>query len=253
MKPSVICKDHERGVSQLTKALKTLCSHKLLTLAECDTVVRQYKEFVRASASETSFLKFSPTQDRLDSLLAEALSDKKEWELLWAVIKKLLLLSHGQASVERGFSMNKEMVSENQKEHSLIALRVVKDYLQHGGGVDNVQVTKELLLSASSARRKYQNYLDDEKAKAAAATHSKKRKADLEELQELKSKRRRDQESIASMVRSADEYALEAEVQGKLSLLTKSNALRQGAKERNQQLAKLDPDIAARETALKSL
>ena len=38
-----------------------------------------------------------------------------------------------------------------------------------------------------------------------------------------------------------------------VSLLTKSNALRQGAKERNQQLAKLDPDIAARETALKSL
>ena len=55
------------------------------------------------------------------------------------------------------------------------------------------------------------------------------------------------------MVRSADQFALEAEAHGKLSLLTTSNALCQGAKERNQQLAKLDADMAARESALKNL
>jgi len=32
----------------------------------------------------------------------------------WSVCELVLLLSHGQASVERGFSVNKELVVENQ-------------------------------------------------------------------------------------------------------------------------------------------
>ena len=36
------------------------------------------------------------------------------------LLKILLLLSHGQASVERGFSVNKETEVENLLEHSLV-------------------------------------------------------------------------------------------------------------------------------------
>ena len=44
-------------------------------------------------------------------------------------VLKLLLLSHGQATVERGFSVNKEMIVENQQEQSLVARRVIKDHI----------------------------------------------------------------------------------------------------------------------------
>ena len=46
---------------------------------------------------------------------------------MWSVIKKLLILSHGQASVERGFSYNKTIERENLPENSFTALRIVKD------------------------------------------------------------------------------------------------------------------------------
>lgn len=40
---------------------------------------------------------------------------------LFDVVETLLMLSHGQASVERGFSVNKEIEIENLSEHSLVA------------------------------------------------------------------------------------------------------------------------------------
>ena len=37
---------------------------------------------------------------------------------LWSVVKNLLILSHGQATVEKGFSINHQIVVENMKEAS---------------------------------------------------------------------------------------------------------------------------------------
>jgi len=75
---------------------------------------------------------------------------------LWDLTKKLLLLSHGQASVEHGFSINKEISVENMAEQTLIAQRVIKDHLINVGGATKVLLSKELLASASSARQRYQ-------------------------------------------------------------------------------------------------
>lgn len=45
------------------------------------------------------------------------------------------MLSHGQASVERGFSVNKEIEVENLPEHSLVAQRTICDYVEVVSGV----------------------------------------------------------------------------------------------------------------------
>ena len=68
-----------------------------------------------------------------------------EWADLWELTKNLLLLSHGQASVERGFSINKEISVENMTVQTLISQRVIKDHLLNVGGVTKVSLTKELL------------------------------------------------------------------------------------------------------------
>ena len=53
------------------------------------------------------------------------MGNRSEFPNLWSVIKLLLLLSHGQASVERGFSVNKEVSVEHLAETSLIAQRTI--------------------------------------------------------------------------------------------------------------------------------
>jgi hypothetical protein len=39
----------------------------------------------------------------------------------WAVVKMSLLMSHGLATVERGFFINEEIIVENQQVQSLVA------------------------------------------------------------------------------------------------------------------------------------
>jgi len=46
---------------------------------------------------------------------------------LWKVVKMLLVLSHGQATVERGFSMNKQVETEHLYEESVVAKRTICD------------------------------------------------------------------------------------------------------------------------------
>jgi hypothetical protein len=73
------------------------------------------------------------------------------------------LLSHGQVSVERGFSVNKEVSVWHLAETSLIAKRTIVDDISSVGGFLKVDYCKGLLLSTSSARSKYYQYLDDKK------------------------------------------------------------------------------------------
>ena len=67
-----------------------LAQKKKLTFEECDIVETQYDNF-------------------LDNKVASERSTFKEYKDLWSVVKMVLLLSHGQASVERGFSVNKQV------------------------------------------------------------------------------------------------------------------------------------------------
>ena len=84
---------------------------------------------------------------------------------LWGFCQNLLLLSHGQATVERGFSINKEVETVNLK-----LLSLPRDWsltmLQYMGKVANVPLTKELMTSVGSARSKYREHLDLEKRKS---------------------------------------------------------------------------------------
>ena len=57
------------------------------------------------------------------------LSDRQELSKLLDVFKLLLTLSHCQSAVERGFSINKDMLIENLHEETLVAQRLVHDNL----------------------------------------------------------------------------------------------------------------------------
>lgn len=151
---------------------------------------------------------------------------------LWEFNKKLLLLSHGQASVEQGFSVNKEISVENMAAQTLISQRVIKDHLLNVGGVAKVFLTKELLVSARFARQRYQAYLDEEKRKKEEHRRGEKRKAALDELDNLKEVKKRMKANIEALLKSTDKSAEKAESTRKVTLISKSNVMRQSAKEK---------------------
>ena len=116
------------------------------------------------------------------------LADRKEFSELWAVVQILLLLSHGQATVERGFSVNKNVTTENLSKESLIAQRLIIDNIRRVGGPHKIVITKGLLAFASSARQKYWQYLDDKKQEAIQLEKSSKRKLAFDEVEQLRKK-----------------------------------------------------------------
>ena len=88
---------------------------------------------------------------------------------LLTVVQLLLLLSHGQASVERGFSVNKETIADNLIQKALVGWRVICDHVRTVGGVLNVSITKELMQSVSFSRKKYEQHLKQNKQKGERA------------------------------------------------------------------------------------
>ena len=69
---------------------------------------------------------------------------------LWPVTKKLLILSRGQATVERGFAIH--IVVENLREVSVVSQRVVYDAIATAGGLCDVPITKSMLSYAQGVR-----------------------------------------------------------------------------------------------------
>ena len=75
----------------------------------------------------------------------------------------LLILPHGNADPERGFSINKNILKVHGttlKEDTIIALRFIKDELIKRNGTMNISISKDLIKSCKSARSSYQAFLE---------------------------------------------------------------------------------------------
>ena len=70
------------------------------------------------------FTSFNPSVSRLDTLILGTLSRNDLYSKLWKVVKMLLVLSHGQATVDRGFSINKRL-QIRQLESKLVRLESI--------------------------------------------------------------------------------------------------------------------------------
>ena len=148
--------------------------------------------------------------------------------------------------------MNKETMADNMMEHTLIAKHVIKDHLMSiGGKVSDINITPALLAAAASGRQRYQQYLNEQK-KSVEKQKGKKRKAEFEELDDLRTKRKRLEVSIKALTESAEQYADEAESTGKVALIAQSNAHRRSAKEKTKELKDVEQQIRVKEQELKS-
>ena len=125
--------------------------------------------------------------------------------------------------------MNKEVETCNMQEDTVVAQRLVCDFVTLHGGVTKVPLTKELLNSVASARSRYRIHLDQERRKKESEARGQKRKASEDYLEELKKRRKTILEVSNGLARDADRFSEEAE--GKAGtkmaeLIAKSNILR---------------------------
>ena len=89
----------------------------------------QFQEFLQSECKSDLFrLKsFNREEYRLDELFFH-LGIQKYKDLSY-VVKIIFTLSHGRPSVERGFSISKSLVKLNMKEETILAKKIIRDYM----------------------------------------------------------------------------------------------------------------------------
>ena len=159
----------DTSVKKFKHVLTKLVESKWKTSTEADDILSNYKKFV-SEANQYHHDKFSGfvvCEQRLDTFFFDALHMEKSYANLWNTLKLLLTMSHGQAALERGFSVNKEVLAPNLKEVSLTAIRLIHDLmLAQQTKVADFVITEDLLKSCSHASKKCKMHLMDQSKQA---------------------------------------------------------------------------------------
>jgi hypothetical protein len=155
----MIVNKSEKCVNKFKIVLKVLVDAKKLNEGDVDQIKHQFSCFLDEDVSHYTVklgsFDHKKEDQHIEQLFYEMLSSKQCHKTLWAVIKRLLTISHGQATVERGFSTNKQVSVDNLQECSFVALRQISDYIKTVNGSLNVKITKSMISSVATARQKY--------------------------------------------------------------------------------------------------
>ena len=260
LNPRFLATDREAALSKMKSILIYLAGIHLLRggMDACDDLMREFTEFVDTvvAANSASFKSFDhqAKDSQVDTFLHDCMATSPAYKKIWdQVVSKLLLLSHGQASVERGFSINKEIEVENLHEQSVVGQRVVYDHIHSVGGILKVELTNGLLVSAGSARQRYHAYLDEQNAARQNEESKNKRKCLFDEVEEIRTKKKRILADIESLNKTADKLAEKAERTGQIPLITQSNSLRKTAKAKDVELKDLGQKLEDKMQSIKEL
>ncbi|GBM14381.1 hypothetical protein AVEN_246553-1 [Araneus ventricosus] len=130
----------------------------------CDVILMEFEDYLdNVALKHSDFSEFSPENLRVDEFFYETMNTNKSRNL-WKMVEMLLLLSHGQATVEKGFSINKKVEVENMKELLYVSQRLICNYINStGDSLHNIKITNIMHTYVCNARQIYMKYLEDQK------------------------------------------------------------------------------------------
>ena len=160
---SILSKPVADFLQQMKSILHLILSCSHITSIECDLAFLQFLMFLEESSS-TLLLAFKEFQagNRLDQFYFETVKVNVKYKVLSKVLILVFTLGHGQASIERGFSINSNMPSENMKEKSLVSRRTIKHFMVSNKlKAYQVEITIEMIKSVRNASFNYKTYLEE--------------------------------------------------------------------------------------------
>ena len=136
---NVTCLNPEKirsfNITSLKKKLQSFITKivrlKILHFSQGDKTLNQFSKLLEESTKlfHQEFNEFKREICRLDDFYFKTLKIGGKYPELAQVVKLVLILSHGQATVERGFSNNKVVLKDNQTSESIVARRFINDYM----------------------------------------------------------------------------------------------------------------------------
>lgn len=194
LSPATILTENNVAHKRLTIVLRKLVENKQVSGSVADEVELEFQRICSKESTQEQMRSFKRTSMRLDHFWMKLLSahGSENYRNLLLFVKKILILSHGNAALERGFSVNKECLIDNLLEKSLVAQRIVIDGINNVGGLKNFSVTKRLIQYARNSHSRYKEACiqrkKDETDKDKACFAKKRSAAVITELEKKKAK-----------------------------------------------------------------
>ena len=256
--PRYMVRSQDAAASKMEKLLTVLAGNNWITAHEGDEALREYKNLVSNMVKDKrdEMIAFNIVKQGLDLYFTDYIekSASKEYITIWKVIKMMLILSHGQAQVERGFSVNKDLSKDNMSPDTIIAFRQVYDSIQQYQCPSyEIPVNSEMLKSCKHSRSRYEIHLENKKKKAEAIPVNRKRKELETEIAELKVKKRKLENLVHKLENDADDLSKKAETKSDLTFLVEANAMRDSKKRKQDEITSLSGTIECKTKKLKEL
>ena len=246
--PQVMAGPVSTSVQLFERLLSCLLDASRVKETEVDLMKREYLSFVTEDVhgNPRTLQKCKEydkvNDDRLDIFSANYLKDNK-YQKFWALVKCLLVLSHGQAGVKRGVSINNEIMEYNFKEKSVVALRVIHDHIQACGGILNVKIDQELGNAARNASSEYRSEQIRQQENAKRKRKDEANQIINEEISSLRGKQKRLLEHCAVLKDSAEKLLEKAVKEDEMVHARKVHSYKRTVKDMEKELHEINDHI----------
>ena len=118
----------------LRSQFKVLLTHfielKIMPASDGDKSMSQFSDFIghKLKLNDDKFRNFDRNKVCLNDFFFNIIGVQK-YDKFAFIIKVILTISHGQAAIERGFSLNKTILDVNMKKESIVARKLIRDYM----------------------------------------------------------------------------------------------------------------------------
>ena len=246
--------ENKNCISKFEKVVDKLYTFNQINSKEADNAKLQLEMFISdmVTIHQEEFLNFNYAENRLDHFYGKYLKGCKKYQDLWKVMIMVFCISHGQSQIERGFSINKEVMVENLQNKSLCAQRLVCDVLNSSKkDIHEIEITNKMVTSCKSARSRYVTALEEAKESQKRDANNNKRKLITDEIENVKRKRMEVELCVKSLNKDINVCCDKGETNHDISMFLKANALRKAVTQKESTIADLDHAIQQLEEDLK--
>ena len=155
---SPLVSDKQKCVNYFDRLVDKLYNLNRISSKHADEPKKEYFQLVSSAQNEhkDAFLSFDEKKYHLDSFFVDLMHGNDRYRKCWTIVKIVFSLYHGQVDVERGFSVNKELLVENLQQISLISRRLICDYVSDfSKPISGIPLTNEMLKSCRLAHSRY--------------------------------------------------------------------------------------------------
>lgn len=241
--PAVILSCEKKVLQKRFKLLlNQFMSFSILSPAQCDSAVLEFNSFLdnELKKHRDNFEKFEESKNRLDDFYFNY-AFVNCYENLSFIIKVVLTLSHGQASIERQFSVNHLVLDNNMKEESIVARKHIIDHMKSNSLMPySIEISKDFYSSVKSASHKYREYLEEKKKEKFVGQKENQMLVLVNDMARLRKECDSVKRAIDLMEKDISESMLLAESKHDLAYVIKGNALKRKCDESKKDLKILE-------------